>query len=242
MSDQVPVIPAGSPVHINLNSPAPAEPVQLREGKVSKREEALAEAKSQGANDVLKSLGIKKAERGRMIEAIRAGRMKLAEAKEEAAAAKQEVVAKTAEVDAFKPYKDQVEQLTGKLKEYADQEFGTLPEAFQKTLVDMKLDDPAARLDMIKVWKKNGVITAAQAQAATTAVTSEAAKPASAAGTKPSNTMAQTPADVKTIPGPAANHYEQWKQLTDSNQHFLAAQYFQAHQIKILEQLPKIKA
>src|SRR6266852_6048000 len=117
-----------------------------------------------------------------MIEEIKAGRLKLAQAKEEVENAK-------AEVDAFKPFKDQVEQLTSTLKKYADQEFSTLPEPFQKALAAMKLDDPKARLDMIEVWKSTGVITATQAKEAKTEVKTEA----TATVTKPSNTMAAVP-------------------------------------------------
>ncbi len=222
-------IPAGSPVNINLSA-APAAPVES-ESKSAKREAQLSEAKTQGANEVLKGLGVKKAERARMIEEIRGGRMKLAEAKQEAEEAKAQVAAKAAEVDAFKPYKDQVDQLTGALKKYADAEFAALPEAFQKVIVDMKLDEPNKRLEMIEILKRNGAV------AATAAPT-----PTPAPAVKPSNTMAQTPAEIKTPAGPAANHYEQWKQLSESNQHYLAAQYFNAHQIKILEQRPKAKA
>lgn len=229
-------IPAGSPVNINLGSPAPAviaEPSQLREGREAKRDE---KAKAEGVNDVLKALGVKKDARSRMLEEIKGGRVKLAEIKAELVQTKAKVEEKVAEVDAFKPYKDQVESLSNTLKEYADAEFAALPEEFQKFLVDMKTEDPKARLDAIKSLKKSGALTAGQAKTATEAVKDETKGEKK---TQSSNTLGQSPNDVKTPTGPAQNHYEQWKQLTDSNQHFLAAQYMQVHQNKILEQMPK---
>ncbi len=237
MSDELKVgtIPAGSPVTINLTQPAApapatekrAEPEQLAEAKKAKREAKLAAARDAGADEMLDKLGVKKSERARMVEEIKAGRLKLAQAKEEVVAAK-------TELDTLKPYKDQLEQITATLKKYADQEFSTLPEPFQKALAAMKLEDPKARLDMIEVWKSTGVITATQAKDATKDVKETAA----ATAPKPSNTMAAA-SGAASPAGPVMNHYEHWKQLQTQGQPFLAAQYWNAHQIKILEQRPK---
>lgn len=239
MSDttETKTVPAGSPVTINVAAPAKtekvAEPEQLAEAKRARREQREAAARAEGANEILKELGVKKSDRARMIEQIKDGRVKLAEVREELEAAKKASTEAKAEVDAFKPYKDQVEQLSNTLKKYADLEFAALPEPFQKALADMKLEDPKARLDMIEVWKKNGIITPAQAKEAVKEV-KEAPKPAPI----PSNTMATAPS-VTSPAGPTMNHYEVWQQLSSSGQHFLAAQYFDAHSRKILEQRPK---
>lgn len=229
MSDEL-KIPAGSPVNINLGAAAPAAPVVESESKSAKREAAEAKAKAQGQNEVLKALGVKKSERARVLEEVKAGRIKLAETKAELEDARAQAAAATQQVDAFKPYKDQVEQLTGALKEYADAEFSALPEAFQKTLVEMKLDDPRQRLDMIKVFKKTGILGATQA-----AKTDEAATKKTVS---PSTTMAAAPNAKDSPSGQALNYYEQWKRLTDSGQSFLAAQYMNVHMQKIIDQRP----
>jgi hypothetical protein len=238
------VVPAGTPIIINTSAPAKSdEPSQLRDGR-EKREAELAEARSKGANDILKSLGVKKSERARLVEEIKAGRMKIAEVKQEAEAAKTQAAEAKAEADAFKPYKDQVDQLTQALREYADAEFAQLPEPLQKSIVDMKLDDPRQRLDMIKVFKKNGVIglkpseaTGGNSQVATEKKTetpkAEAKKP------NPSTTMASSPKGSDAPGGQSLNYYETWRQLKDSGQDFLAAQYLNLHMVKVMEQRPK---
>lgn len=234
------VVPAGTPIIINTTAPAKAdEPSQLRDGR-EKREAELAEARSKGANDILKSLGVKKSERARLVEEIKAGRMKIAEVKQEAEAAKTQAAAAQAEADAFKPYKDQVDQLTQALREYADAEFAQLPEPLQKSIVDMKLDDPRQRLDMIKVFKKNGVLgmKPAEATAGNSQVT-EQAKPAETKKPNPSTTMATTPKGADAPGGQSMNYYETWRQLKDGGQDFLAAQYLNLHMVKIMEQRPK---
>lgn len=233
-------VPAGSTIIINASEKSKAdEPSQLRDGR-EKREAELAEARSKGANDILKSLGVKKSERARLVEEIKAGRMKIAEVKQEAEAAKTQAAAAQAEADAFKPYKDQVDQLTAALREYADGEFAQLPEPLQKSLVDMKLDDPRQRLDMIKVFKKNGVLDSMKPSEATagnsqvqTEKKTEAKKP------NPSNTMATPPKGSDAPGGQSLNYYETWRNLKDSGQDFLAAQYLNLHMGKIMEQRPK---
>lgn len=227
-------VPAGSPIVINVppTASASAEKVESKESKREKREAKMAEAKAEGANEVLKSLGVKKRDRARLIEEVKAGRYKLAEQKEETKAAQEQATQAQAQVDALAPFKAQVEALTGKLKSYADAEFNALPEAFQKTIVEMKLDDPAARLDMINVFKRTGVL------GAQTAATSATEKPAEQKKAAPSTTMGQAPTNVAQT-GQAFNHYETWKAMTDRGEDYIAAQYFNLHMRKILEQRPK---
>lgn len=238
MADQV-VTNQAQPIILKVEAATPA-PVDNSDARREKRESKIADAKAEGANEVLKSLGVKKSERSRMIEEIRGGRMKLAEAKDAAAAANQAAAKLDAEsqaqADAFKPWKDQVEQLTGALKEYADAEFNALPEAFQKTIVEMKLDDPQKRLDMIKVFKKTGVLGGAT-QAAKTEETAPAAKKTPA----PSTTMATPPGAKDSPAGQALNYYEQWKAMSDRGEHYLAAQYMNAYSQKIMEQRPSTR-
>lgn len=248
MSDENKVIPAGTPIIINTvpTTPASAEPVQLREGR-ERREAELAEAHAKGANEVLKGLGVKKSERARMIEEIRAGRVRLAEARDAAVAANQvaaQVDSDSAAIAAAQgAAKAEAEALRASLKKYADQEFAALPETFQKTINEMKLDDPQKRLEMIDVFKRTGLLSAA-AGAATTATEAKPAdaKPAAPASVvkpvQPSTTLAQPPA-ATSPPGATLNYYETWKSMTDRGEHWLAAQYLQAHQVKILEQRPQ---
>lgn len=231
MADQTAVpVPAGSTIVLNT-TPAPAA-TEDKESRSAKREAKIAEAKQEGANEVLKSLGVKKRDRARMIEEIRGGRVKLAEAKEETQAAQAQAAQAQAQVDALAPFKAQVEALTGKLKSYADAEFSALPEPFQKTIVEMKLDDPAARLDMINVFKRTGVLGIKADEKPADA------KPADQKKVAPSTTMGQAPTNVAQT-GQAFNHYETWKAMTDRGEHFLAAQYFNLHMAKVLEQRPK---
>lgn len=243
MGDENKLIPAGTPIIINaVPQAAPTnEPAQLREGRV-RREDELAEAKAKGANEVLKGLGVAKSDRARMIEEIRAGRVRLAEAKEAAVAANQ--VAAQVDADAAAKAAAQeaatkeAESLRTSLKKYADQEFAALPESFQKTITEMKLDDPQKRLEMIDVFKRTGLLSAALGQAAAPAVENKGAPPTVVAPPAPSNTMAKPPATI-SAPGAALNYYETWKSMTDRGDHWLAAQYLHAHQAKILEQRPQ---
>lgn len=237
MSDQVTT--TQQPIVLKVEAATPAAPVEDRESRREKRESKIAEAKMEGANEVLKSLGVKKSERARMIEEIRGGRMKLAEAKDAAAAANQ-AAAKIdadaqAQADAFKPWKDQVEQLSSALKEYADAEFSALPEPFQKTIVEMKLDDPQKRLDMIKVFKKTGVL------GATSATKTDETAPVAKKPPAPSTTMATTPGAKDSPTGQAMNYYEQWKAMSDRGEHYLAAQYMNVYSQKIMEQRPSTR-
>lgn len=195
-----------------------------------RRAERLAKAEAKGANEVLKTLGVKKSERARVMEELKAGKLKLAEAAAETADAKAK--ADQAAADAARA-KGEMEKLTPyveRMKKYADSEYAALPEAFQKSLVDMKIEDPIARLDMIEIWKKNGAL------AATAAAASPGAKPQ--ATSKPSATMAAaTPPNASPVA--TLNYFEQWNQLKESGQAFAAAQFFQIHGKKILEQKPR---
>lgn len=236
------------PIVINVPpTPAPSapaasnEPPQLRDGR-EKREADLAEARAKGANEVLKGLGVRKSERARMIEEIRAGRVKLAEAKDVAAAANQAAAQVDDQAQAATAAQEaaakEAEGLRTALKKYADQEFAALPESFQKTITEMKLDDPQKRLEMIDVFKRTGLLSAAAGAAVEAAA--GAAKPADAkpAEKKPATTMAK-PADQASPPGQAMNAYETWRAMTDRGEHWLAAQYLNAHQVQIFEQRPK---
>lgn len=242
-------IPAGTPIIINAVPAAPAptpaaEPTQLREGR-ERRESELAEARAKGANEVLKGLGVPKSDRARMIEEIRAGRVKVAVAQETAAAANQVAAQVDAQAQAATAAQEaaakEAEALRASLKKYADQEFAALPETFQKTINEMKLDDPQKRLEMIDVFKRTGLLSAAAGAAVKPAdPPADASKPAAPASVvrPPSTTMAQQPA-VTSPPGATMNYYETWKAMTDRGDHWLAAQYLHAHQVKILEQRPQ---
>lgn len=241
MAEETKPVPAAAPAPAPAAAPS-AAPAPSKAGKAdlaealrdvlkpSKREKQaarVAEAEARGQNEVLKGLGVKKSERARMLEEIKAGRIELAEKKKEAVEAKAQVAAKAAEVDALKPYQE-------RMKKYADAEFESLPEKYQKALAEMKIDDPMRRLDMIELWKRTGVIEAP-------AATKEATKPGAtttAPTAKPSSTLAAA-APPAASPLPTLNHYETWKQMKDSGQTFMAAQYLEAHQKKILEQRPK---
>jgi hypothetical protein len=225
---------AAAPVVINVQKAegdAPAAPAPdakaIKKAKGKAFEKGIELGKDKGANQVLKGLGVKKSERERVLEDLKAGRLELAQKKQELADAKAAAEAEKAKAtkatqtaESLKPYQD-------RLKKYADQEFAQLPEPYQKTLADMGIEDPMRRLDTIEMWRKNGVLQAAASAAE--------AKPA--APPKTSSTMANV---TPPAPAPAGdkNHFEQWKALKDSGQTVLAAQYYAAYSRKIIEQRP----
>jgi hypothetical protein len=177
-----------------------------------------AKAEAKGANEVLKAAGVKKSDRARMLEELKAGRVELSAVKQQAAAAAAKVEAVTAEAAALTPYVD-------RMKKYADTEFAGLPESFQKTLAAMKLDDPMKRLDMIDLWRANGVLPAGTAAAVVPVVESKG----------PANTTAATnPTAPKN--GATLTHAEQWKAMKAAGQDFAAAQFYNLHRTKISEQ------
>lgn len=232
--------PNTQPIIVNLppQALAPAAPVETTEAKRAKREARIAEAKVEGQNEILKSLGVKKRERGRVLEEVKAGRVKLAEAKEAAATANQVVAqvdaAAAAAAAAQEASKAEADSLRTVLKKYADAEFAALPESFQKAIVEMKLDDPQKRLDAIDVFKRTGLLSAGVSAAAAATQTTATEKPTEK---KPSTTMATPPAQTSPT-GASLNYYETWKAMTNRGEHYVAAQYLHAHQMKILEQRP----
>lgn len=244
MAEQNATTQSAQPIIINVppTTATPSAPLEPVEAKRAKREARIAEAKSEGANEVLKSLGVKKRERARILEEVKAGRMKLAEAKEVASTANQVAVqATTAVSDASKATdaaKAEAETLRTTLKKYADAEFAALPESFQKAIVEMKLDDPQKRLDAIDVFKRTGVLAAGVSAAAAASSTTTETKVETKTETKKPSTTLATPPDQRSPAGASLNYYETWKAMSDRGETWLAAQYLHANQVKILAQRP----
>ena len=179
--------------------------------KREKRAAELASAEDRGANGVLKDLGVKKAERARMMEEIKAGKVALNARQQEADLLRREATEAKAAVDKANPYVE-------RMKQFADAEYEALPESFQKALTDMSIEDPLERLKMIDIWKKNGVMQGTTASAGTGA--KSVAKSATTMG-------ASGPAAPKS--GPAMTHEEVWRSLRDRGSRFEAAQYYQTY-------------
>jgi hypothetical protein len=234
MADESAPVATPAPAPVSAPAAQASKSESLIEGlrelvKPSKREkeaELKAKAEAKGANTVLKGLGVKKSDRARMIEEIKEGRLEIAKRREETAAAlavaataKQEVDKTKAEASALTPYVELA-------KRVADQEFAALPESFQKSLADMKIEEPLARMEMISIWKKNGVISGAAA-----------APKADPKAPNPATTMAVgNPAAAKT--GATLNHYEQWQALRSAGDKMGAAAFRKQFAIKIDEQTP----
>lgn len=185
-----------------------------------KRAERLAKAEAKGANEVLKGLGVKKSERARMLEEIKTGKVTIAEAKKQAEDATAKAQAATAELDAIKPYRDA-------LKEFADATFAELPESAQRFIAAQKVEDPIARMQLIKTMRETGMLSAAQAKDAAT-------KPES----KGASTTIAAPNPVPPKSGPTLNYYEQWQALKAAGDKLGAAAFRRQYGVKIDEQTP----
>lgn len=201
---------AASKTEIKASQLASALEKLVEPSKREKRAARIEQAEADGANGVLKGLGVKKAERSRMLEEIKAGKVEIAARRIEAETAKAEAIAAKATIEKSNPYVE-------RMKVFADEAYEALPEAFQKALTDMGMNDPLERLKVIDVWKKNGVVDGAPSSS--TAKASDKAVP------KPATTLgASGPAAPKA--GPALNYLEMYQSLKNSGQKILAAQYW----------------
>ena len=202
---------AASKTEIKTSKLASALERLVEPTKREKRAAQLVEAEARGANALMKDLGVKKSERARMMEEIKAGKVALNARQQEAAEAKAEAAEAKAAVEKANPYVE-------RMKLVADAEYESLPESFQKSLTDMSIEDPLERLRMIDIWKKNGAL---QGAPSTTSVMGKAT-------TKPATTMgASGPAAPRS--GPAMTHEDTWRSLRNAGRAFDAAQYYQAH-------------
>lgn len=217
MSDEVKstTVPAGTPVNINVSSPAREDFKGMSEKQFTER---LKEAEEAGVKRLLKDLGIEKKDRKAALEEIREGRMALSKKEQEVKAAKAEAEALKPKVDAASK---RTAELENELKAYVDDIYNNAPENVQKFIAATTSDDVAARMKALRAAKEAGLFTPTQAFAA-----KEAAKPVvEAKPANPATTMAPDgPAAPKT-PG-TLNHYETWMELKKSGQTVLAAQFY----------------
>jgi hypothetical protein len=205
-------------------TPAPAKPVQsdtvvdqLRKAlKPSKKERAAelkTKAETKGANSVLRELGVKKSERARVLEELKAGKLRLADAAQESAEAKATAAQATSDAEASKAeiaiLKAQSAEKDALLKGWADEQFNALPEELQKFIAATAGESLDARLKAIKTAKESGLITVKEAAAATAQAKGEA-KPV-----KPSTTsVAVNPKALRPEASPGPKQI--WQQMRES--------------------------
>jgi len=224
-----------------------AKPVveALREAlKPTKREreaELKAKAEAKGANGLLKDLGVKgKSERARMLDQIKDGKVRLADANEQASAATAASAAEKARADKaeaeLKAMKEQIGAYESLAKTYADEQFAALPEGLQKFIAATAGDSLEARLKAIKTAKDSGLITVKEAAAASAQAKTDA-RPANPANTSNATNPKAPPATANPTP---KQTWEQMRaerpnesQAEKIGRQRLAAQFYAANQYAI---------
>lgn len=218
----------GSPIHVSVQMPPPKEKAPKAAKPDGEPADSARDAQvaKKAQRQMLKQMGVPKDERDGFLAEIQAGRKKLGEVTKVAADAK-------AQIEALKPYQERTAQLETALKEFADQAFSELPEPVQKFIAGQKVEDPAARLAMIKQMRDAGMITPKQAADASTAVAKVESKGAA------TTLAANNPAAAKA--GATLNHYEQWQAMKSAGDRMGAAAFRKQFAVKIEEQTPASK-